>query len=212
MKLYYSHNSGPRVTVAAARHINAPVEFMRANPTDPAQKAFYEALNPNRRVPILVEDGKTLWEADAVVCCLCQIMGSDFWPSDNLPDLIRWLSWNAWHFGPAASGLYFEYVVKPTFKGAPASPAELDGFMKDFRHYARILNAELEGRDWLINNKLSYADFRVAFVFPYAEACGLPLSDFPELVRLNRQLNTIPAWCDPFAGLESQSASSHPSG
>ena len=135
MKLYYSHNSGPRVTVAAA-----------------------------------------------------------------------------WHFGPAASGLYFEYVVKPTFKGAPASPAEIDGFMNDFKHYDRILNAKPEGRDWLINNRLNYADFRVAFVFPYAGTCGLPLSDFPELVRLNRQLNAIPAGSAPFAGLESQSANSHPSG
>lgn len=88
----------------------------------------------------------------------------------------------------------------------------LDEFMNDFRHYARILNAELEGRDWLVNNTLSYADFRVAFVFPYAETCGLPLSDFPELIRLNRQLNAIPAGSDPFAGLESQSANSHPSG
>lgn len=202
MKLYYSHNSGPRVTMAAARYINAPVEFIRASPTDPAQKAFYAPLNPNSRVPILVEGDTSLWEADAVVCRLCQITGSDFWPSDHLPDLIRWLSWNAWHFGPAASGLYFEYVVKPTFNGAPAPQAQLDGFMKDFRHYARILNVQLEGKNWLINNTLSYADFRVAFVFPYADRCGLPLSDFPELDRLNRQLDAIPAWRDPFAGLQ----------
>ena len=201
MKLYYSHNSGPRVTVAAARHINAPVEFIRANPTDPAQKAFFAPLNPNRRVPILVEGDKTLWEADAVVCRLCQITGSDFWPSNDLPDLVRWLSWNAWHLGPAASGLYFEYVVKPTFNGAPAPQAQLDDFMKDFRHYAKILNAALMGRAWLINDRLSYADFRVAFVFPFADRCGLPLADFPELDRLNRQLNEIPAWRDPFAGL-----------
>ena len=202
MKLYYSHNSGPRVTVAAARHINAAVEFIRANPTDPAQKEFYTPLNPNRRVPILVEGDKTLWEADAIVCRLCQIADSDFWPTNALPDLIRWLSWNAWHFGQAASGLYFEYVVKPTFNGAPAPQAELDSFMKDFKHYAKILNAALEGRDWLINNRLSYADFRVAFVFPYADRCGLPLGDFPELARLNRQLNALPAWHDPFLGLQ----------
>lgn len=202
MKLYYSHNSGPRVTMAVARHINAPVEFIRANPTDPAQKAFYTPLNPNRRVPILDEGGKTLWEADAVVCRLCQIVGTDFWPSDHLPDLLRWLSWNAWHFGPAASGLYFEYIVKPMFNGAPAPQAQLDGFMKDFKHYAGILNAELKGKTWLINDTLSYADFRVAFVFPFADRCGLPLADFPELDRLNRQLSAIPAWRDPFAGLE----------
>ncbi len=202
MKLYYSHNSGPRVTVAAARHIGAPVEFVRASPTDPSQAAFWGSLNPNRRVPILQEADRTLWEADAVVCRLCQIVGTDFWPTADLPDLLRWISWNAWHLGPAASGLYFEYVVKPTFDGAPAPQAVLDGFLKDFRHYAAILNAELVGREWLIRDRLSYADFRVAFVFPYADRCGLPIADYPELARLNRQLNALPAWRDPFAGLE----------
>lgn len=202
MKLYYSHNCGPRVTVAVARHINAPVAFIRANPTDLAQKAFYTPLNPNRRVPILVEGDRTLWEADAIVCRLCQITGSDFWPSDALPDLIRWLSWNAWHFGPAASGLYFEYIVKQMYNIPPAPQSQLDGFMKNFKHYAKILNAALEGRDWPINNRLSYADFRVAFVFPFADRCGLPLDNFPELARLNRQMNAIPAWRDPFEGLD----------
>ena len=60
MKLYYSHNSGPRVTVAVARHINAPVEYIRANPTDPAQKEFFRPLNPNRRVPILMKSDTSL--------------------------------------------------------------------------------------------------------------------------------------------------------
>jgi glutathione S-transferase len=202
MKLYYSYNSGPRVAVAAARHIGATVEYIRASPTDPAQATFYGRLNPNRRVPILVEDDQTYWEADAVVCRLCQITGSDFWPMTELPDLVRWLSWNAWHFGPAASGLYFEHVVKPTFDGAPALPSELDGYLKDFRYYAKILNASLEGREWLIRDRLSYADFRVAFVFPFADRCGLPLAEFPELLRLNNQLNALPAWRDPFAGLD----------
>jgi glutathione S-transferase len=202
MQLYYSHNSGPRLAVAAAKHMQAPVDFIYAEPLSPGNIDKFRALNPNVRVPILIENGTPLWEVDAITCRLAQITQSDFWPgSQHLPNLIRWLSWNAWHFGPAASALYFEHIVKPTFNGAPAPQAELDQHMKNFRHYAAILNGELAGKTWLIDNRLSYADFRTAFVFPFAARCGLPLQDYPELQRLSDQLNELPHWKAPFAGI-----------
>lgn len=37
MKLYYSGNSNPRLAVAVARHLRAPVEFIRAAPFAPDQ-------------------------------------------------------------------------------------------------------------------------------------------------------------------------------
>ncbi|MEO6299889.1 MAG: glutathione S-transferase family protein [Paracoccaceae bacterium] len=202
MKLYYSHNSNPRLAVAVARYCNAPVEFVFANPTDPAQKAFYAPLNPNRRVPILVEANRPpLWEADAIAARLCQITGSDLWPApEHLPDLLKWLSWTHDHFGPPCSAFYFENIVKPTFTDHREPPEVMASHMRDFRHYARLLDKMLKGHRWLIADKPSYADFRVAFVLPYAAKAGLPLSDYPEVQRLSDQLDELEAWRDPFKG------------
>ncbi|WP_408237980.1 glutathione S-transferase C-terminal domain-containing protein [Paraburkholderia sediminicola] len=36
----------------------------------------------------------------------------------------------------------------------------------------------LTGRDWLVGDEVTYADFRVACVLPFAELAGLPLADF----------------------------------
>src|SRR3954463_4657862 len=169
VKLYYSHNSNPRLAVAVARHVKAPVEFVRAAPFAPDQIEFFRTLNPNTRVPILVENGTPLWEADAIACRLCQLTQSDFWPAPaRLPELLRWLSWAHQHFSPPASALYFEYVVKPTFTTDRAEQSVMDEHLKQFRQFAEVLNGLLEGRRWLIDDQLSYADFRVAFVFPYA--------------------------------------------
>lgn len=55
------------------------------------------------------------------------------------------------------------------------------------------MNGLLKGRHWLIDDKLSYADFRVAFVFPYASGAGLPLADYPEVQRLSQQLDELAA-------------------
>jgi glutathione S-transferase len=203
MKLYYSHNSNPRLAVAVARQVRAPVEFIRAAPFAPDQIEFFRTLNPNTRVPILVEDGAVLWEADAIACRLCQLTGSELWPAPaRLPELLRWLSWAHQHFSPPASALYFEYVVKPTFTSDRADASTMDRHLQEFRQFAEILNGVLKGRRWLVDDKLSYADFRVAFVFPYAVRARLPLADYPEVQRMSNQLDELEAWRDPFQGLE----------
>jgi glutathione S-transferase len=202
VKLYYSHNSNPRLAVAVARHVKAPVEFVRAAPFAPDQIEFFRKLNPNTRVPILVEDGVPLWETDAIACRLCQLTGSDLWPGpQRLPELLRWLSWAHQHFNPPASALYFEYIVKPTFSSERQPQSVMDARVKEFREFAAVLNGMLEGRRWLIDDRLSYADMRVAFVFPFAARAQLPLADYPELQRLANQLNELDAWRDPFQGL-----------
>lgn len=204
MQLYYSHNSNPRLAVAVARHVKAPVEFVKANPFHPKHIKAFRALNPNTRVPVLVEDGRApLWETDAIACRLCQITGSDFWPAaDRLPELLRWLSWTHNHFGPPASALYFEHIVKPTFTDHREPPEFSAKHVQEFRQFAAILNNILHGRKWLIDDRLSYADFRVAFVLPFADRAGLPVADYPEVQRLSDQLDHLPAWKDPFAGLD----------
>jgi glutathione S-transferase len=203
MKLYYSHNSNPRLAVAVARHVRAPVEFIRAAPFAPDQIEFFRTLNPNTRVPILVENGTTLWEADAIACRLCQLTGSDLWPAPaRLPELLRWLSWAHQHFNPPASALYFEYIVKPTFTTERAAQSVIDARLSEFRQFAEVLNDLLKGRRWLIDDKLSYADLRVAFVFPYATGARLPLADYPEVQRMSDQLDELEAWREPFRGLE----------
>jgi len=202
VKLYYSNNSNPRLAVAVARYVNAPVEFIRAAPFAPDQIEFVRTLNPNTRVPILVENDVPLWEADAIACRLCQLTGSDLWPAPaRLPELLRWLSWAHQHFNPPCSAFYFENIVKPTFTSDRAPQSVMDGHMQQFRQFAQILNDVLKGRRWLIDDTLSYADFRVAFVFPYAGQAGLPLADYPEVQRMSDQLNELDAWREPFKGL-----------
>ena len=48
---------------------------------------------------------------------------------------------------------------------------------------------------------VTYADFRIACVLPFADLAGLPLKDFPRVEAWHARLMDIPAWRDPFAGL-----------
>lgn len=82
-KLFYCETLSPRKACAAARFLNVDVEFVRVDLGRGEQKiAEFLALNPNGKVPVLQDGEKTLWEANAIMCRLSDIVGSDFWPHD----------------------------------------------------------------------------------------------------------------------------------
>jgi glutathione S-transferase len=207
MKLYYSHNLNPRVAVAVSRQLGSPVEFVRARPFHPAQVADFRKLNPNTRVPVLEEGGRTLWETDAIACRLSEFAGSDFWrKAAGQAQMIQWISWATHHLNTAAAVLYFEYVVIPQFPSAhqppSAGPGKLGEALQEFRQFAAILDAQLKGRRWLLDDdELSYADFRVASALPFAGKAGLPIEDFAEVARWHGQLLQLKAWREPFDGI-----------
>lgn len=202
MRLYYSRNLNPRVAVAVARHLEAPVEFVRASPRNPQKEDAFRAVNPNTLVPVLVEGERKLWETDAIACRLSLLMNPDFWPAgEHAPELQMWLSWSAHHFTQTAGVFYWEHVVRPMLGlGAPNTDALRDA-TGEFHRFAGILEEALSTRTWLVGNRLSYADFRVATSLPFAEAAQLPLRPYPRIRNWHDRLCRLPAWRDPFEGL-----------
>lgn len=203
MQLYFSRNLNPRVAVAVARHLQAPVQLIHAAPLHPEQQQRFRALNPNLRVPILVEGAHSLWEADAIACRLSQLMGSEFWRTGSaLPEMIRWLSWGKSNFVSACDKVHFERVTKRRYGlGALREDVVAEG-LAEFAVAAALLEQVLSDREWLVGSEVSYADFRMATVLPFAELAGLPLADYPQVTAWHWRLWQLPAWRDPFAGLE----------
>src|ERR1700761_922327 len=84
MKLYYSDVLMPRKVCAVARYLEAPVEFVFLDLAKREHKSpDYMKLNPNGKVPTLVDGGRVIWEADAILYTLAHKMNSDLWPTDN---------------------------------------------------------------------------------------------------------------------------------
>jgi glutathione S-transferase len=202
MKLYYSQNLNPRVAVAVARHLKAPVDYVAASPMAPDQVEAFRTINPNTRVPVLTTEARNYWEADAIACKLSALAGSDFWRvGDSQPEMIMWISWATHHLNRAGDVFYFWKLIAPQFMDFLPEPSVFDEAMRDWRQFMAVLDGQLEGRRWLVDDRLSYADLRVATCFPFAAAAGLPIAEFPQVQRLADQLDQIDAWRDPFAGL-----------
>lgn len=200
--LYFSRNPNPRLAVAVARYLAAPVSFEWAAPLAPGQAEKFRHLNPSLRLPILAENGGSLWEADAIACRLSQMQGSDFWRSGaDLPDMIRWVSWARDHFMRACDMVHFERGTKQRYGLGPIDEALLAEGLSTFHESASVLQAHVRGRHWLLASGLSYADFRMAAFLPFNDVARLPLADYPAVQAWHLRLMSLPAWADPFAGL-----------
>lgn len=200
--LYFSRNPNPRLAVAVARHLAAPVSFEFAAPLAPGEAVKYRHLNPSLRLPILAEAGGALFEADAIACRLSQLVGSDFWRSGTeLPDMIRWVSWSRDNFMQACDMVHFERGTKQRYGLGALDEAVVARGLARFHEAAAILDDHLGRQDWLLASGLSYADFRMAVFLPFNDVARLPLGDYPAVAAWHARLMALPAWADPFAGL-----------
>lgn len=200
MKLYYAETLHGRKACAVARHLDADLEFVLVDLARVEHHSpDFERLNPNRKIPVLVEGDRSFWESNAIMCRLAQLMGSPLWP-DGLPqaEVIRWLSWDAVQFTRFGGELYFENLIKPHV-GLGAPDKSLVRAAQDaFRASASVLEGVLGERDWVTGPELSIADFALGSALPYAGAAQIPLQQFPQISRWYGQLSELEAWRDPF--------------
>ncbi|SDY22298.1 glutathione S-transferase [Lysobacter sp. yr284] len=201
MKLYYYESPNARTACAVARHLDAPVEFERIDLTaGEHRRPDYLALNPNGKVPTLVDGDRVLWESPAIACHLALKAGSPLWPSapEQQIEVLRWNHWNAAHFNRHAGALFFEHIAKPIFGLGAPDPTVVEEANKHLRHFAKVLDAHLQSRRYLLGDSLSVADFSVAAMLPWQRAARLPLDGYAGLGEWYARLEALPAWRQPY--------------
>ncbi len=203
MKLLFSRNPNPRLAVATARHVGAAVEFEFAAPFAPGQAERYRPLNPSLRLPILVYPGGSLWEADAIACRLSRQTDAGFWRTGAAePRMIQWISWGKQNFVHACDMVCFERVTKQRYGLGPIDDRNVQEGLQRFAEAAALLDEHLATREWLLDDGISYADFRMATFLPHIELSRLPLHEWPAITRWYAQLEALEDWRDPFRGLD----------
>ena len=198
MKVYsiQASNNCRRVNATIA-HLGLDVELVEPSmQSGDLKKADYLGLNPNGKVPTLVDGDLVLWESRAIMQYLASTKPSDFWPSDakKQADIARWQFWEAVHLSKGTGAFAFENLFKKIFMKQDADPAALKAGEKEFHTFAPVLNAQLEGKQWVTGDKLTLADFSIGGCFSYAEASGLPWQDYGHIRSWWGRLGELPAW------------------
>jgi glutathione S-transferase len=150
-------------------------------------------LNPNGKVPVLVDGDYSLWESTAIMQYLSG--DSSLWPASKVRyDIIRWQVWGVGHWGPPIGKIVYERLVKKVTGGGEADEATVSDALGDFQQFAEVLNGHLEGRDWLVGDGITLADVSVAANLTYAPAVGIDLEPYANIRRWYDSIEAREAW------------------
>ena len=138
------------------------------------------AMNPNGKVPTLVDGDLNLWESRAIMQYVASKKPSAFWPNDEKrrADIARWQFWETAHLSRGTTVYAFENLFKKMFYKQDADPAALAVGDKEWKLYAPVLNAQLESRKFVCGDEVTLADFSIGGCFSFAEVSGLPWNDY----------------------------------
>lgn len=199
MKLYSIQASNNcRRANAVIQHLGLDVELVEPSlPAGDLKKPDYVALNPNSKVPTLVDGDFNLWESRAIMHYLAaQKPGNSLLPSDPKAqaDILRWQFWETAHLSVGTAAFAFENLFKRIFMNLDPDPAALAAGEKSFRTFAPVLDKHLAGRSFLVGDGVTLADFSVGACFSYAAVSGIPWGDYANVRAWCARLDEIPAW------------------
>jgi glutathione S-transferase len=202
MRIYWIKAQAPRRVLALAKHLGVEAELYHLDlRRGDLREADFAGLNPNMKVPVLVDGDVVLWESSAIMALLCVRRGSDMWPAQDPSaqvEILRWLSWNDCHWGPALSPFYFEHIVRATFRMGPPDRKSLEAKVPELLRFAAVLEGHLQGRSYVSCDRLTIADFQLASMAADWTEAEMPLNAFPNIVRWLAGLNEIEAWAHPW--------------
>ena len=149
---------------------------------DDLQSAEYRRLNPNARIPALVDGEVVLWESMAINLYLAQKYEG---PMHCVgPEMLglsaQWSFWAVLEIEALLLDLLQHRAVLPEF-ARDASYAERDELL--LRKPLGILNDALAGREYLVGNSFTVADLNVASILVWGKIARLDMSIHPEATR-----------------------------
>jgi glutathione S-transferase len=200
MKLYvFPPTSNNRKVLAVARHLGLEPEIEEVDLFAGAQmRPEFRALNPNQKVPTLVDGDLVLWESNAIMQYLAsQVPGQTLWPRAPAAqaDVSRWQCWQLAHWdGQACAPLTYERVVKPLARLGPPDPAAIGRAEEFFHRFAAVLEAHLADRRWLVGDDVTLADFAVGAPLIHAEDAAFPLAGYDRIGRWFDDLAALDGW------------------
>ena len=153
----------------------------------------YLAMNPNRMIPTIEDDGFVLWESNAIMRYLAEAHAPQFRSDDPAERALgdKWMDWQ-FHFADAQREAFLGCVRQ----GKDSSDPAVAGSAEASCAMMALLDAELAARPWLSGQCFGIADIPMGV---YAHTFyTLPISrpDLPHLAEWYARLRHRPGYTE----------------
>jgi glutathione S-transferase len=157
----------------------------------------YLAINPNGKVPALVDDGDRLFESLAILIHLGQKYGvaKGLWPGQagERAEALSWTVWSTAELG--AFGLQYAYhgLDSPvSYAKEQRSQATAEYNLQMLTRALGVLEARLQGREHILGG-FTLVDVANASVLRFLKMIGVPLEGCPNVASWLERCSSRPA-------------------
>ena len=194
IKFFYSLAPNPMKVALFLEEAGLPYEAMPVDTRKGEQLApDFVKLNPNSKVPVIVDGDTTVFDSSAILIYLAEKTGQ-FMPADKA-GMLEWMMFVASGIGPyCGQCVHFRH-----FAPDPKDYAVTRYLFEAKRHWG-IVETHLEGREWMVGADYSIVDMSVwawARMIPFV--IGASMTDasvwqsYPNVKRLLDGVSARPA-------------------
>ncbi len=183
LQLYGNPRSRATRCLWMLEEMGEPYELIETSTrADDLHSAEYLRLNPNARIPTLVDGNLVLWESMAINLYLAQKYEGPMHCAG--PEVLglaaQWSFWAVLEMEPLLLDLLQHRAVLPEY-ARDASYAERDELL--LRKPLGVLNEALAGREYLVGNSFTVADLNVASILVWGKMARLDMSTHAQATR-----------------------------
>ncbi len=147
-----------------------------------SKAAGYLAVNPNGRIPALIDGELQLFESMAINLYLAKRYGGALYPSSPEDEARAW-QWSVWGISEIEP-LQMQIVVQKLFTPEDKrDPKVVERATKALQRPLKVLDRALEERDGLVGSAFSVADLNVAAVMYLMKMISFDYSDHANVQR-----------------------------
>jgi len=152
--------------------------------------AEYLALNPNGKVPAIVDDGTTVFDSNAILLYLAEKTGKFLPASSNRGELLSWLMFIATGVGPfSGQAVHFKHFAPERV------PYAATRYMYEVQRHYRILEERLGKQDYIVDGTYTIVDMAAwgwTRMIPFILGDGA-WAQYPNLKRHHDEIVARPA-------------------
>jgi len=199
IKLYCFGESGNAYKAALALELSgldwAPV-YVDFFGGETRGAAYRQEINPMGEVPVLVDGDFRTSQSGAIQAYVTEKTGL-FGGAGRAAryEVLRWVLWDNHKLSSQAGMTRFLMNFLPPEK----RPAEVIAFMQGrLKSAYTVLDAHLEGRDWIVGDALTNADLSCCGYLFYPEPFGFDRAEWPQIDRWLSNIEALPGWKPPY--------------
>ncbi|MEL7281678.1 MAG: glutathione S-transferase [Pseudomonadota bacterium] len=199
IKLYCFGESGNAYKAALALELSGldwdpvKVDFFGG---ETRSEAYRAERNEMGEVPVLVDGDFQTSQSGAIQTYITEKSGTFGGTTEaERYEVLRWVLWDNHKLSSQAGMTRFLMNFLPEDK----RPAEVIAFMQGRLKAAyQVLDAHLEGRDWIVGEAITNADLSACGYLYYPEPFGFDRTEWKNIDRWLGNISALPGWKHPY--------------